>query len=113
VGIYTGVLLGAVQSRPFWNTNLVAQMFLFSALSTGCAVLIAALSISRGGLDSGQARFLYTLDVCLAGLELFIVLPYLVHGELSAQAVRDSLELILGGPYSFAAWVPFIVIGLL
>src|SRR5574341_1154014 len=34
VGIYTGVLLGAVQSRPFWNTNLVAQMFLFSALST-------------------------------------------------------------------------------
>ncbi|PYX42598.1 MAG: nitrite reductase, partial [Acidobacteria bacterium] len=35
VGIYTGVLLGAVQSRPFWNTNLVAQLFLFSALSTG------------------------------------------------------------------------------
>jgi hypothetical protein len=26
VGIYTGVLLGAVQSRPFWNTNLVAQL---------------------------------------------------------------------------------------
>lgn len=37
VAIYTGVLLGAVQARPFWNTNLVAQLFLFSALSTGCA----------------------------------------------------------------------------
>ena len=35
VAIYTGVLLGAVQSRPFWNTNLVAQLFLFSALSAG------------------------------------------------------------------------------
>jgi formate-dependent nitrite reductase membrane component NrfD len=113
VGIYTGVLLGAVQSRPFWNTNLVAQMFLFSALSTGCAVLIAALSLSSEGLDSHQARFLYTLDVCLAGLELFIVLPYLVHGELSVQAVRESLELILGGPYTFAFWFLFMGIGLL
>src|SRR5437660_2774341 len=44
VGIYTGVLLGAVQSRPFWNTNLVAQLFLFSALSTGCAALILGLT---------------------------------------------------------------------
>jgi formate-dependent nitrite reductase membrane component NrfD len=42
VGIYTGVLLGAVQARPFWNTNLVARMFLFSALSTGCALLLLA-----------------------------------------------------------------------
>jgi formate-dependent nitrite reductase membrane component NrfD len=38
VGIYTGVLLGAVQSRPFWNTNLVAQLFLFSALSSSCGL---------------------------------------------------------------------------
>src|SRR5512135_121090 len=43
VGIYTGVLLGAVSSRPFWNTNLVAQMFLFSALSSGAAALIIGL----------------------------------------------------------------------
>src|SRR6266568_3257546 len=44
VGIYTGVLLGAVQSRPFWNTNLVAQLFLFSALSTGCALIMLVLA---------------------------------------------------------------------
>ena len=50
VGIYTGVLLGAVQSRPFWNTNLVAQMFLFSALSTGCAALILALAAGTAAL---------------------------------------------------------------
>ena len=113
VGIYTGVLLGAVQSRPFWNTNLVAQMFLFSALSTGCAVLIFALSFSRKGLDAAQMRFLYTLDICLVLLELFVVLPYLIHGELSVQAVRDSLELILGGPYTITFWLLFLGAGLL
>jgi formate-dependent nitrite reductase membrane component NrfD len=113
VAIYTGVLLGAVQARPFWNTNLVAQMFLFSALSTGCAVLILALSINPKRLDSMQVRFLYGLDICLITLEFFIVLPYLLHGELSVQAVKDSLELVLGGPFTFAFWVLFMGIGLL
>ena len=113
VAIYTGVLLGAVQSRPFWNTNLVAQMFLFSAFSTGCAALILALSINRKRLEPAQVRFLYTLDICLVTLECFIILPYVIHGELSVQAVRDSLQLILGGPYSVAFWVLFMGAGLL
>lgn len=113
VGIYTGVLLGAVQARPFWNTNLVAQMFLFSALSTGCALLILALSYNRELLDQTQLRFLYTLDVCLILLEFFVVVPYLVHGELSVEAVRDSLELILGGPYTLPFWIVFMGAGLL
>src|SRR5215472_13443054 len=113
VGIYTGVLLGAVQSRPFWNTNLVAQMFLFSALSTGCAVLIAVLCASPKAIGPQQLRFLYTLDVCLILLELFIVLPYIIHGELSVRAVRESLELILGGPYTLVFWALFMALGLL
>ncbi len=113
VGIYTGVLLGAVQARPFWNTNLVAQMFLFSALSTGCAILILALSFNRKSLDFKQLRFLYTLDICFILLEFFIVLPYLIHGELSVLAVQEALELILGGPYTFLFWVVFLGLGLL
>jgi formate-dependent nitrite reductase membrane component NrfD len=113
VAIYTGVLLGAVQARPFWNTNLVAQMFLFSAFSTGCAALILALSWNRKRLDATQLRFLYTLDICLITLELFIVLPYILHGELSIAAVKSSLELILGGPFTVVFWLLFIGMGLL
>jgi formate-dependent nitrite reductase membrane component NrfD len=112
VGIYTGVLLGAVQARPFWNTNLVAQMFLFSALSSGCALLILALSINRKALDMRQLRFLYSLDIVFISLEFFIVLPYLIHGELSVLAVQEALKLILGGPYTFAFWVVFMGMGL-
>jgi len=106
VGIYTGVLLGAVQSRPFWNTNLVAQLFLFSALSTGCAALILGLS---GREESArELKLLYGLDICFMVLEFFIVLPYLIHGELSVQAVQDSLQLILGGPFTILFWVFFL-----
>ena len=113
VGIYTGVLLGAVQSRPFWNTNLVAQLFLFSALSTGTAALILARALASGPKDLAEFKFLYTLDICLITLEFFIVLPYLIHGQLSVLAVREALGLILGGPFTLAFWVLFMGTGLL
>jgi formate-dependent nitrite reductase membrane component NrfD len=46
-------------------------------------------------------------------LEFFIVLPYLIHGQLSVQAVKDSLKLILGGPFTILFWVFFLGLGLL
>lgn len=113
VGIYTGVLLGAVQSRPFWNTNLVAQLFLFSALSTGCAALLLILSALRDDFQPEELRLLYTLDICLLTLEFFIVVPYLIHGQLSVQAVRESMQLILGGPFTVVFWLFFLGLGLL
>lgn len=112
VGIYTGVLLGAVQSRPFWNTNLVAQLFLFSALSTGCAALILAVTLASSTPDSAELRLLFALDICFLALEFFIVLPYIVHGELSVQAVKDSMHLILGGPFTVTFWIFFLGLGL-
>jgi formate-dependent nitrite reductase membrane component NrfD len=113
VGIYTGVLLGAVQSRPFWNTNLVAQLFLFSALSSGCAAVTLLAAWKREENDSRAFQLLYTLDICLLALELFIVIPYVIHGELSVQAVKDSLALILGGPFTIIFWAFFFALGLL
>ena len=102
-----------MQARPFWNTNLVAQMFLFSAISTGCALLIVVLALKRDRPEPGELRSLYTLDVVLITLEFFVVLPYVIHGELSVQAVRDSLDLILGGPFTIAFWLLFVGMGLL
>jgi formate-dependent nitrite reductase membrane component NrfD len=113
VGIYTGVLLGAIQSRPFWNTNLIAQLFLFSALSTGCAALILAISFDRNDENPEALRFLYSFDLILLGLELFIVVPYVIHSQLSVRAVQSSLQLILGGPFTVQFWLFFFGFGLL
>jgi protein NrfD len=112
VAIYTGVLLGAVQSRPFWNTNLVAQLFLFSALSAGCALLIAILAVRPGKFEMYDFRSLYLLDVSFLTLEFFIVVPYIIHGELSVEAVRESLKLVLGGPFTALFWIFFMGLGL-
>lgn len=112
VAIYTGVLLGAVQSRPFWNTNLVAQLFLFSALSAGCALLILVLAATRK-FEMHEFRFLYLLDISFLTLEFFIVVPYIIHGELSVEGVRQSLKLVLGGPFTILFWLFFLGLGLL
>jgi len=114
VGIYTGVLLGAVSGRPFWNTNLVAQMFLFSALSSGAAALLLAMVLDkRHPIEASETKFLITLDIVFIVLELFIILPYLIHGQLSSLAVKQALWLILGGPYTLAFWAFFLGLGLL
>jgi formate-dependent nitrite reductase membrane component NrfD len=112
VGIYTGVLLGAVQSRPFWNTNLVAQLFLFSALSTGCAALMLALMLSSKAA-ADDMLFLFIADIFFLLLEFFIVVPYVIHGQLSVQPVQDALHLIMGGPYTLLFWGLFFNAGLL
>lgn len=113
VAIYTGVLLGAVQSRPFWNTNLVAQLFLFSALSAGCALLILVLATRFRGFEMHEFQSLYLLDVSFLTLEFFVVVPYLIHGELSVEAVRESLKLVFGGPFTVLFWVFFVALGLI
>src|SRR5207248_5512314 len=81
--------------------------------STACALLIVVLSWGRTRPDPAELRVLYTLDICLITLEFFVVLPYVIHGELSVQAVRDSLDLILGGPFTLAFWLLFVGAGLL
>jgi formate-dependent nitrite reductase membrane component NrfD len=37
VGIYTGVLLGSLTARPFWNNPMLPMLFLISAMMTGSA----------------------------------------------------------------------------
>jgi formate-dependent nitrite reductase membrane component NrfD len=79
VAVYTGVMLGAMPSRPFWNSPILALLFLISSLSTGIAtILLAQALIYRappGDPDSlkqfHQSGYLLTAsDILLIGLEL-------------------------------------------
>lgn len=115
VGLYTGILLGAIPARPFWNTPMLAQLFLFSAFSTGTAALIVLTSFTRehaltGGRD---AKLLYTLDILLICLEILIIVPFILHAYLATSSIQHSLRLILGGPYTVLFWIGVVGLGLL
>lgn len=115
VGLYTGILLGAIPARPFWNTPMLAQLFLFSALSTGTATLIVVTSFTREHAITGDrdAKLLYTLDILLICLEILIIVPFLLHDYLATASIRHSLHLILGGPYTLLFWGLVVFSGLL
>ncbi|MCI0617775.1 polysulfide reductase NrfD, partial [bacterium] len=114
VGIYTGVLLGAVPARPFWNTPMVALLFLFSALSTSTALLFIAMKRFVPGSESKEERrLLLSVDMIFILLELLIITPYIVHGKLSPLSAKESLQLILGGPYTGLFWIGVVLLGLI
>ncbi|MGE5139597.1 MAG: NrfD/PsrC family molybdoenzyme membrane anchor subunit, partial [Rudaea sp.] len=116
VGIYTGILLGAVPSRPLWNTPMLAQLFLFSAMSTGTAtvLLVTALLGSRRPDElEHERKLLISTDLVLIVLEIFMLIPFLLHHALSTWSSANSIGLILGGDYTLLFWVGVILLGIL
>ena len=116
VGIYTGVLLGAIPARPFWNTPMVAQLFLFSALSTATALLILITPFfwkKNEGNWAAEHRILLQADLVFIVLELFIIVPFIIHSGLSTLSTRVAMEAILGGPYTGVFWAGVVVAGIL
>jgi formate-dependent nitrite reductase membrane component NrfD len=115
VALYTGILLGAIPARPFWNTPMLAQLFLFSGISTGTAAVIVLTSFTREHALSGDqdAKLLYTLDILLICLEILIIVPFLLHAYLATASIQNSLHLIMGGPYTFLFWGVVVLAGLL
>ena len=117
VGMYTGVLLGAIPARPMWNTPMVAQLFLLSAMSSGVAtvLLIAALMRPQDGHDHlhQERHFLVSLDAMFIIVEIFIVIPFLLHQTLNTWSSAESLNLILGGPFTLPFWLGVVLLGLL
>ena len=122
VAVYTGVLLGAMPARPFWNSPILALLFLLSALSTGVAVILLARALLRKGDDPDaeqQRQFtesVYLLtasDILLIGIEIVIVFLFIMFAYLTVGDVRHAISVILaGGDLATLFWLGFIVIGL-
>jgi formate-dependent nitrite reductase membrane component NrfD len=112
VVLYPGLMLGFVQARPFWNTSLLAQLFVISAASVACAVLMLAALLSRGNADR-ELRILYPLNAGLLAAELGLVVAFVLYGSLALRPVREAMSLILGGEFTAWFWVAFVGIGIL
>ncbi|MBE7473539.1 MAG: polysulfide reductase [Anaerolineae bacterium] len=113
VGMYTGVLLGAIPARPLWNTPMVAQLFLMSAMSSGVATVLLVASLMRSHHLRSERHFLVSFDAMLIVLEIFMIIPFFLHQTLSTWSASGSLNLVMGGPFTLAFWGGVILLGLL
>ncbi len=108
LGVYTAILLSAFSARPFWNTGVLAPLFLASGLSTAAA-LVALLT-----RDHGERAWFTRVDIYLIVIELALVGLFIINLATGSAAQIQALECcIMGGSYTFAFWVLFVGIGLL
>jgi formate-dependent nitrite reductase membrane component NrfD len=120
--VYTGVLLGAMPARPFWNSPIVALLFLVSALSTGIAVILLARALlyrktedevlEQQFEDSGY--LLSASDTLLIGFELMVIFLFIMFAHLTVGDVKVAVSVILfGGSLASMFWVWVVLVGLL
>jgi formate-dependent nitrite reductase membrane component NrfD len=128
VAIYTGVMLGAMPSRPFWNSPVLALLFLISALSTGVAGILLLRSLlgkhheaPAGKASSGDSKsanratyLLASSDVLLIGFEFLAVFLFIMFAHLTIGNPARAVEVILpGGDLATMFWGGFVLLGLL
>ncbi len=107
LGMYTGILLSALNARPFWNTSILGPLFLTSGLSASAA-LIAYFSKTEL-----EKRLFTRIDIILIGIELFMIV-HLFMGHLAGTLVHiQAAEMFLGGAYTVPFWTFVVGLGLL
>ena len=126
VAIYTGVMLGAMPARPFWNSPVLALLFLISSLSTGVAAILLLRAVFGGNshaaesaqTDGGQAgRSTYLLaasDTLLIGFEVLAIFLFIMFALLTIGNPAQAVAVILpGGDLAGLFWGGVVLIGLI
>ncbi len=122
VAVYTGVMLGAMPARPFWNSPILALLFLVSALSTGVAtIILARVLFHRKSQDIAvekrfhqSAYLLAASDALLIGIELMVIFLFVLFAHLTIGNVKYAVSIILpGGEMAMMFWLWVVLIGLL
>jgi formate-dependent nitrite reductase membrane component NrfD len=137
VAVYTGILLGAMPSRPLWNSPILAMLFLVSALSTGIAIIILARCLLHRDTHDGEPTrrirsqgrriaskrpgrryhetgyLLATTDLVLVSVELLVIFLFIMFAHLTVGNLKYAMEAILpGGEMMQTFWIWVVLVGL-
>lgn len=112
VALYTGFLLGAIKSIPFWNTSVLPVLFLVSSISMGIAILLFITPLFVESPGGETQPFLNTLSIAEIILVLFQLLLLWAYIEIALHGNIASIKSVseLKGP-SFITGV--VIIGLI
>ena len=113
---YTGILIGVIISRPFWNNPLLPILFLVSAISTGIGGVFLFTPVVSSVLGIGSAatadfvKRLESADLILLVVEALAIYLYLA---LVSDRAPEAAGLLLKGELSGLFWGGFLGVGLL
>jgi formate-dependent nitrite reductase membrane component NrfD len=119
VGIYTGILLGALAARPFWNNPMLPMLFLISALKTGTASICLFGCAIQGyhGLTRAQIEtnkfVIHSIDFFLMILSIIAFFLFVFGLYTSSRSSLAAAALIMGGEFTFMFWGLSVTLGVL
>jgi len=119
VGIYTGVLLGVLTARPFWNNPMLPMLFLVSAMMTGSASICFVGCFIKGfrGMSRENVNtnkfMIHSIDFTLMVFSMISVFLFVLGLYVSPRSSTGAVQLIMGGPFTFLFWVVVVGIGIL
>lgn len=111
VMLYTGFLLETVLAVQLWTSLWLPVLFLLSALSCGCAVVLLGVCVS-GGCEGLRAwlRRLTIVDALIVALEAVVTVAFVV--SVAATGGRSALDVLLFGNLTWLFWVGFVACGM-
>jgi formate-dependent nitrite reductase membrane component NrfD len=119
VGIYTGVLLGSLTARPFWNNPMLPMLFLISAVMTGSASICFVGCFVKGfrGMTRENVNtnkfMIHSIDFTLMVFSIIAIFLFILGLYVSPRSSAQAVHLIMGGEFTLLFWVLVIGIGIL
>jgi len=117
ITIYTGIFLGTIKARPFWNNPALPVLFFVSAISTGIAAQSLLMSIPIFNIAKSEInayiRLLHYSDVVLIVFETIIIMVYVLIMRYSSMVYTAGIAAQwLSGNKKLQFWIGMIGIGL-
>jgi formate-dependent nitrite reductase membrane component NrfD len=95
VAIYTGVFLGTMKARPFWNSPELPVLFLISAISSGLAAQLLIVHFWASGATGSEAdeiaTFLRIVNIGLLLLEFVALMVSTLIMRYSSDTSRTQI----------------------
>lgn len=119
VGIYTGVLLGALTARPFWNNPMLPMLFLISAMMTGSASICFVGCFVKGfrGMSRENVQtnkfMIHSIDFTLMVFSIIAIFLFILGLYVSPRSSLEAVHLIMGGPFTLLFWIGVVGVGTL
>ncbi len=119
VGIYTGVLLGALTARPFWNNPMLPMLFLISAMMTGSAAICFVGCFVKGfrGMSRDNVNtnkfMIHSIDFTLMVFSIIAVFLFVLGLYVSPRSSVAAVHLIMGGEFTLLFWLLVVGVGIL
>lgn len=111
VVVYTGFLMAASPSIPFWNSAVLPLTFLACSLTGGISVLFVGYPFF--GLTGVNIAFLESTQIILYITSIVIIVSYLMTMYSGSIASKESVRLLTIGKFSPYFIGGVILIGLI